>query len=76
MTKKFKPGDWVKIKGNPSAPKMEVLRYVTKYDPLIGAANNHTYVECVYYYDGERIIKTVHQGRLLKLRDAGGIYRP
>lgn len=75
MVRKFKPGDWVKLKGNRNAPKMEVIKYVPKDDPLSGVVNNHTYLECVYYQNGERIVKTYHQNRLLKLRDVGGIYK-
>lgn len=47
MVRKFKPGDWVKLKGNRNAPKMEVIKYVPKDDPLSGVVNNHTYLECV-----------------------------
>ncbi len=74
--KKFKPGDWVKIKGNPNAEKMEVIKYIVKKDPLIGAVNGNTYVECVYYQNGERFTVTAHQDRLVKLTEVGGFFKP
>ncbi len=76
IVKKFKPGDWVKIKGNPNAPKMEVIKYITKKDPLVGTLNSNSYVECVYCQNGERFTKTAHQDRLLRLREVGGFYKP
>ena len=74
-TRKFKPGDWVKIKGIPNAPKMEVVKYVTQKVPLIGSSDSDRYLECVYYKNGERISRTVHQNRLLKLMETGGIFK-
>jgi tRNA A37 threonylcarbamoyladenosine biosynthesis protein TsaE len=50
--KKFKPGDWVKIKGNGDAPKTEVLKYISKKNSLTGAINNSTFVKCVHYKNG------------------------
>jgi len=75
IVKKFKPGDWVKTKGNLDAPKMEVIKYITKKDPLVGTINSNIYLECVYYQNGERFVKTVHQDRLIKLREVGGFYK-
>ena len=74
-TRKFKAGDWVKLKGNQEAPKMEVVKYVTKKLPFIGISDSTQYLECVYYKNGERITRTVHQNRLLKLTETGGIYK-
>ncbi len=74
--RKFKPGDWVKIKGSDSAPKMEIIKYLTKKDPLMGSVNKDIYVECVYYNNGKRCTKTAHQDRLVKLREVGGFYKP
>lgn len=74
--KKFKPGDWVKIKGGTDVPKMEIVKYIPKKDPLTGVINNNTFVECVYYKNGERCTRTVHQNRLLRLLETGGIYKP
>ena len=76
MTKKFKPGDWVKIKGSPNNQKMEVLKYVIKRDPILGIANNNTYLECIWYKNGERKSEIFHQNRLLKLHKTGGLYQP
>lgn len=75
IIKKFKSGDWVKIKGDSNAPKMEVLKYVSKKDSLTGTINNNTFVECVYYRKGERFTRTVRQNRLLRLLESGGIYK-
>ncbi|MDC7999724.1 hypothetical protein POV26_01620 [Aequorivita todarodis] len=74
-TRKFKPGDWVKIKGNDDIPKMEILKYVSKEDPLTGVVNNDSIVECVYYKNGERFTQTIHQNRLVKMLKTGGIYK-
>ena len=49
MPKKFKPGDWVKIKGSSDSPKMQVLKYVSKKEPIFGFVNDDTYLECVWY---------------------------
>ncbi|HCO85160.1 MAG TPA: hypothetical protein DIT95_16755 [Arenibacter sp.] len=75
IIKKFKPGDWVKIKGDNNAQKMEVVRYVSKKDPLTGIINNNNFVECVHYRYGERFSRTVHKNRLFKLIESGGIYQ-
>lgn len=39
------------------------------------AINNNTFLECVYYKNGELFTRTVHQNRLLKLPESGGIYK-
>jgi uncharacterized protein YodC (DUF2158 family) len=75
MSRKFKPGDWVKIKGTPNNQKKEVLKYVLKKDPLLGITNNSNYLECVWYKDGERYSAVFHQNKLLKLRETGGLYK-
>ncbi len=75
IARKFKPGDWVKIKGKDDPPKMEILKYISKEDLLTGIVNNHSIVECVYYKNGERFTRTIHQNRLLKLLKTGGIYK-
>lgn len=74
MPKKFKPGDWVILKGAAHAPKMEVLKYVDQGDSLPGTTTKDNYVACVYYKNGERLTKTVHQNRISKLRGDGGFY--
>jgi uncharacterized protein YodC (DUF2158 family) len=75
MSRKFKPGDWVKIKGTPNNRKMEVLKYVIKKDSLFGISNNNTYLECVWYQNGERMSSVFHQNKLLKLNETGGLYK-
>lgn len=75
MSRKFKPGDWVKVKGTPNNQKMEVLKYIVKKDPFFGTTNNHSYLECVWYKNGERLSGIYHQNKLLKLKDSGGIYK-
>jgi uncharacterized protein YodC (DUF2158 family) len=75
MAKKFKPGDWVKIKGDSKRPKMEVLKYVSKKEPIFGFINDNTYLECVWYRNGERKSQIFHQNRLMKLKDTGGLFR-
>jgi len=54
---------------------MEILKYISKEDPITGITNNDSVVECVYYKSGERFIRFIHQNRLLKLRETGGIYK-
>ncbi|PWK19891.1 hypothetical protein [Xanthomarina spongicola] len=73
--RKFKPGDWVKIKGLPSNQKMEVLKYVIKKDPLLGITNSNKYLECVWYKNGERNSEIFHQNKLLKIHETGGLYK-
>jgi uncharacterized protein YodC (DUF2158 family) len=75
MTRKFKPGDWVKFKGRALCPKMEVLKYVPKKDPVFGTINNDTYLECVWYKNGERHIEVFNQNRLIKMVGVGGFYK-
>ena len=36
MPRKFKSGDWVKVRGKLTAPKMQVLKYVTRKDSMFG----------------------------------------
>ena len=52
MLKKYKPGDWVTIKGKNFSPKMEVLKYVPKKDGIFGVVNTDTYLECIWYENG------------------------
>ncbi|WP_340154855.1 hypothetical protein [uncultured Winogradskyella sp.] len=75
MPKKFKPGDWVKLKGKASAPQMEVLKYVAKKDALFGLVDNDTYLECVWYKHGERKLEVFHQNRLIKMIKTGGLFK-
>ena len=75
IVKKFKLDDCVKTKGNLDAPKMEVIKYITKKDPFVGTINSNVDLECVYYQNGERFVKTVLQDRLIKLCEVGGFYK-
>jgi|TARA_R110002111_G_C5991059_1_gene372004 uncharacterized protein YodC (DUF2158 family) len=75
MPRKFKPGDWVKVKGKISAPKMEVLRYVPKKDSFFGLVNNDSYLECVWYKSGVRNLEVIHQNKLIKLTETGGLFK-
>jgi uncharacterized protein YodC (DUF2158 family) len=75
MPRKFKPGDWVKLKGKTFSSKMEVLKYIPKKDSLLGLVNNDTYLECVWYENGERKLEVFNQNRLIKLIETGGLYK-
>ncbi|TJY36345.1 hypothetical protein E5167_06675 [Pontimicrobium aquaticum] len=73
MPKKFKPGDWVKIKGNLESPKMEVLKYISKKNSL-GLISNDNYLQCVWYKNGKRYSGVFHQNNLIKFIKTGGLY--
>lgn len=75
MARKFKAGDWVKAKGTSNGPKMEVSKYISKKEPIFGFADRDTYVECIWYRDGERRSRVFHQNRLSKVRDTKGIFK-
>lgn len=75
MARKFKPGDWVKLKGKVFAPKMEVLKYIPKKDSIFGWVDNDCYLECIWYKNGERISEVFHQNRLIKIAETGGLYK-
>ncbi|MDG5492007.1 hypothetical protein [Psychroserpens sp. SPM9] len=75
MIRKFKSGDWVKIKGKTFAPKMEVLKYIPKKDTVFGLTDNDSYLECIWYKNGERLSEVFHQNRLIKMTETGGLYK-
>lgn len=75
MARKFKPGDWVKVKGKLSAPKMQVLNYVPKKNSLLGLVDNDNYLECVWYISGERKTAVFHQNKLIKMIEIGGLFK-
>ena len=75
MIRKFKPGDWVKLKGRNISPKMEVLKYIPKKDMLFGTVNNDSYLECVWYKKGKRKLRVFHQNKLMKLMGTGGLFK-
>lgn len=75
MPRKFKPGDWVKVKGKLTAPKMQVIQYVPKKDWLFGMVNTDRYLECVWYKNGERKLKVYHQNKLIRVVETGGLFQ-
>lgn len=75
MPKVFKPGNWVKVRGDISAPKMQVLKYISKIDTIFGVTDNDNYLECVWYENGERKVEVFHQDKLLKLINEGGLFK-
>ena len=75
MPRKFKSGDWVKVKGKLTAPKMQVLKYVPKKDSILGLVDNDTYLECVWYKSGERKCEVFHQNKLIKMIETGGLLK-
>tara|TARA_R110002049_G_scaffold198043_1_gene368034 strand:- start:4304 stop:4564 length:261 start_codon:yes stop_codon:yes gene_type:complete len=75
MPRKFKPGDWVKVKRKLNAPEMQVLKYVSKKDSIFGLVDNDSYLECVWYKSGERKSEVFHQNKLIKLIETGGLFK-
>lgn len=75
MPRKFKAGDWVKVKGKRFAPKMQVIKYVPKKDPLLGFVDNDNYLECVWYKSGERRVEVFHQHKLVRMTETGGLFK-
>ena len=74
MSRKFKPGEWVKVKGKLTAPKMQVLKYISRKDKLLGVIDNDTYLVCVWYKNGERKSAIFHQNNLIKTMDGNGLF--
>ncbi|TDU43648.1 uncharacterized protein YodC (DUF2158 family) [Gelidibacter sediminis] len=75
MPRKFKSGDWVKVRGKLTAPKMQVLKYVPKKDVILGLVDYDTYLECVWYKNGERKSEVFHQNKLIKTIETGGLFK-
>ncbi|AWH72689.1 hypothetical protein DCS32_00425 [Dokdonia sp. Dokd-P16] len=75
MPRKFNSGEWVTVKGKLTSPKMQVIQYVPKKDSIFGLVNNDTYLECVWYKNGERKSKVFHQNKLIKLIETGGLLK-
>lgn len=75
MPRKFKSGEWVTVKGKLTSPKMQVIKYVSKKDSLFGLVNNDTYLQCVWYKNGERKIKVYHQNKLIKMIETDGLLK-
>ncbi|MHA7943895.1 YodC family protein [Formosa sp. 3Alg 14/1] len=74
MPRKFKSGDWVKVKGSRTTQKMQVLKYVPKKDGFLGSIDYDNYLECVWYKHGERKVEVFHQNKLIKTMETGGLY--
>lgn len=75
MPRKFKSGEWVKVKGKLNTPKMQVLKYVPKKDSIFGFVHKDSYLECVWYKSGERKTKVFHQNKLIKAIEANGFLK-
>ncbi|WP_452230050.1 MULTISPECIES: hypothetical protein [unclassified Lacinutrix] len=75
MPRKFKSGEWVKVKGKLTSPKMQVIKYVPKKDSIFGLVDNDSYLECIWYKNGERKSEVFHQNRLIKMIETGGLLK-
>ena len=75
MPRKFKSGDWVKVRGKLTAPKMQVLKYIPKKDAILGLVDHDSYLECVWYKGGERKSEVFHQNKLIKTIETGGLFK-
>ncbi|MGP1994225.1 hypothetical protein D9V96_020260 [Zobellia laminariae] len=75
MPRKFKSGDWVKVRGKLTAPKMQVLKYVPKKDLILGSVDYDSYLECVWYKNWERICQVFHQNKLIRTIETGGLFK-
>ncbi|MCH3882967.1 MULTISPECIES: hypothetical protein [Tenacibaculum] len=75
MPRKFKSGEWVKVKGKLTSPKMQVIKYVPKEDSIFRLVDNDSYLECVWYKNGERKSEVFHQNRLIKMIETGGLLK-
>ncbi|MBF8150093.1 hypothetical protein ITJ86_09310 [Winogradskyella sp. F6397] len=76
MPRKFKSGEWVTVKGQLISPTMQVIKYVPKKDSIFGFVDNDSYLECVWYKNGERNLKVFHQNRLIKKIGTGRLFKP
>lgn len=75
MPRKFKSGDWVKVRGKRNSPKMQVLKYVRKKDNLFGLVAYDTFLKCVWYKNGERKTDVFHQNKLIRVIESGGLFK-
>lgn len=75
MQRKFKSGEWVKVKGKLNTPKMQVVKYVPKKDSIFGFVHNDTYLECVWYKNGVRNLRVYHQNKLIKIIETGDLLK-
>ncbi len=65
--RKFKPGDWVAVRGDWNSPLMQVINY-NDAAPQNKFGLGSNLVRCVFYRNGTRLEKTFHQSRLVKSR--------
>ncbi|NRR93460.1 hypothetical protein HSX10_17950 [Winogradskyella undariae] len=75
MPRKFKSGEWVTVKGKLTSPKMQVIKYVPQKKSIFGLVDNDTYLECVWYKNGERDSKVFHQNNLIKMIETGRLFK-
>ncbi len=75
MFRKFKPGDWVSIKGEETSPQMKVLKYVSKKLPFSQKSYADTLVECVWYNQAKRHLGVFNQNQLIKILNGGGLFK-
>lgn len=54
---------------------MQVLKYVPKKDYIIGLVDYDTFLECVWYRNGERKTEVFHQNKLTKTIETGGLFK-
>lgn len=54
---------------------MQVIQYVPKKDPILGLVDYDSYLECVWYKNGERNAEVFHQNKLIKTIEIGGLFR-
>ncbi|WP_343330786.1 hypothetical protein [Polaribacter staleyi] len=54
---------------------MQVLKYVQKKDSILGLVDCDSYLECVWYKNGERKLKVYHQNKLIKTIETGGLFK-
>jgi uncharacterized protein YodC (DUF2158 family) len=66
MPRRFRPGD--RVQRRSGGPVMEVMKYVLKNKPILGAYQSESEVECVWYDVEEgRHLEICHQDTLIKL---------
>ncbi|MGJ8550583.1 hypothetical protein [Winogradskyella wichelsiae] len=75
MPRKFKSGEWVTVKGKLTSPKMQVIKNVPQKKSIFGLVDNDTYLECVWYKNGERNSKVFHQNNLIKMIETGRLFK-
>ncbi len=64
--RKFRPGDWVRLKGKNETPFMQVTRCAASPKKENEDHGSGKIVECVYYKNGQRTVAYYHQNRLIR----------